>query len=73
MILMAIMLFNYIKNFLVDVKVFPFISLILTPIITMHIFTIEVKLAEVVKFQIEHLFQIITFDFMGVKSKARGK
>jgi len=49
MIVMIILIANHIKDLLTYSKVFPFISLILTPIIVMHVFTVDVKLAEVVK------------------------
>jgi len=46
---------NHIKELFMTSKVFPFISLILTPLIMLHVFTVDVKLAEVVKFQIKRL------------------
>jgi len=55
-ILMVILLANHIKDIFTKSRVFPFISLILTPIIIMHIFTIDVKLAEVVKLLMTRLF-----------------
>ena len=56
MIAMVILLANHIKDLLTKSRVFPFISLILTPIIIMHVFTVDVKLAEVVKFLMKRLF-----------------
>jgi uncharacterized membrane protein len=56
MIMMAILLVKHIKDLLGNSKVFPFISLILTPLIVLHVFTVDVKLAEVVKLQIKDLF-----------------
>jgi hypothetical protein len=56
MIMMLMLLCNHVKDLLLNGKVFPFISLILTPLIILHVFTIEVKLAEVVKLQIKDLF-----------------
>ena len=49
MIVMVILLANHIKDLLMNSKVFPFISLTLTPLIVLHVITIDVKLAEVVK------------------------
>jgi len=48
-IVMVILLAKHIKDLQGRAKVFPFISLILTPLIVMHVFTLDVKLAEVVK------------------------
>jgi uncharacterized membrane protein len=56
MIMMVILLANHIKDLQGRSKVLPFISLILTPLIVMHVFTLDVKLAEVVKLQIKDLF-----------------
>ena len=56
MIAMVILLANHIKDLLTNSKVFPFISLILTPIIILHVFTVDVKLAEVTKLQMKRLF-----------------
>ena len=56
MILMVVMLANHIKDLWMNSKVFPFVSLTLTPLIVLHIFTIDVKLAEVVKLLITRLF-----------------
>ena len=56
MILMVILFANHIKDLLTNSKVFPFISLISTPIIIMHVFTVDVKLAEVTKLLMNRLF-----------------
>ena len=48
-IVMVILLAKHIKDLQGRAKVFPFISLILTPLIVLHVFTLDVKLAEVVK------------------------
>ena len=55
-IVMVIMLANHIKVLLMNSKVFPFISLTLTPLIMLHAFTVNVNLAEVVKLLIKRLF-----------------
>jgi hypothetical protein len=55
MIVMVILLANFIKDLLGNSRVFPFISLIFTSLIMMHVFTVDVKLAEVVKLQIKDL------------------
>jgi len=70
---MVILLANHIKDLSKNSKVFPFISLILTPIIIMHVFTVDVKLAEVVKLLMKRLFEILTYDFLGVKSRMNRK
>ena len=54
-------------------KVFPFMALTLTPLIMIHVFTIDVNLAEVVKLQMQALFKILTFDFFDVKSYMTGE
>jgi hypothetical protein len=69
MILMVTLLANHIKDLLTNSRVFPFISLILTIIIIMHVFTVDVKLAEVTKILMKRLFEILTYDFLGVKSR----
>ena len=51
-VLLTLML-NHIKELFCTSTVFPFISLMLTPIIVLHVFTVDVKLAEVVKYQIK--------------------
>jgi len=53
---MVILLANHFKDLFTNSKVFPFISLILTPIIIIHVFTVEVKLAEVTKILMKRLF-----------------
>jgi hypothetical protein len=53
MILMATLMFNHIKELFGTSKVFPFISLTLTPLIALHVFTLDVKLAELVMFLIK--------------------
>ena len=70
---MVILVVNHIKDLFRNSRVFPFVSLILTPLIMLHIFTIDVKLTEMVKLLIERLFQIFTYDFLDVKSRLRGK
>ena len=69
---MVMMFADHIKNVLMNSKVFPFISLTLTPIIVLHIFTLDVKLAEVVKLLIKRLFPILTYDFFDLKSQLNG-
>jgi len=69
MVVMVILLANHIKDVLTNSRLFPFISLILTPIIIMHVFTVDVKLAEVVKLLMKRLFEIFTYDFLGLKSR----
>jgi len=56
MIMMLMLLLKHFGDLLLSKKVFPFISLVLTPLIILHVFTIEVKLAEVIKLQIKYLF-----------------
>jgi uncharacterized membrane protein len=56
MMMMVVLLARHIKDLQGKSKVFPFISLILTPLIMLHVFTLDVKLAEVVKLQIKDLF-----------------
>jgi len=68
MVVMVIFLANHIKDVFSNSRLFPFISLILTPIIIMHVFTIDVKLAKVVKLLFKRLFEIFTYDFLGLKS-----
>jgi hypothetical protein len=55
-IVIAILLAGHIKDLFTNSRVFPFISLILTPIIIMHVFTVDVNLAEVTKLLIMGLF-----------------
>ena len=47
---------------------FPFISLTLTPLVIVHVFTVDVELAVVVKLLIERVFKILTYDVFDVKS-----
>jgi len=35
----------------------------------MHVFTIDVNLAQVVKILVKRLFEVLTYDFLGVKSQ----
>ena len=53
MIMIATLMSNHIKELFRTSKVLPFISLTLTPLIALHVFTVDVKLAEVVKFHIK--------------------
>jgi hypothetical protein len=68
MTVMVILLVNYIKDLSTNSKVFPFISVILTPIIIIHVFTVDVKLAVVTKLLMKRIFEILTYDFLGLKS-----
>ena len=56
MIMMVILLAKHIKDLWGHSKVLPFISLILTPLLVLHVLTLDVNLAEVVKLQIKDLF-----------------
>jgi len=56
MITLVFLLANHIKDLATNSRVFPFISLILTPMIIMHVFTVDVKLAEVTKLLMKRLF-----------------
>ena len=49
MMMMVILLAKHIIDLHCNSKVFPFISLILTPLIVLHVFTLDVKLTNVVK------------------------
>ena len=53
LIVVVTLMFNHIKELFRTSIVFPFISLTLTPLIALHVFTVDVKLAEVVKFLIK--------------------
>jgi hypothetical protein len=53
MIVLVTLMFNHIKELFCTSTVYPFISLMLTPIILLHVFTVDVNLAEVVKYQIQ--------------------
>ena len=72
-VVMVILFANHIKDLFTNSRVFPFISLILTPIIIMHVFTVDVKLAEVVKLLFKRLFEILTYDFLGMKYRVNRK
>jgi hypothetical protein len=50
---MVTLITNHVKELFKTSKVFPFISLTLTPLIALHVFTVDVKLTEVVKFHIK--------------------
>jgi len=52
MIVLVTLMLNHIKELFCTSTVFPFISLMLTPIIVLHVFTVDVNLAEVVKYHI---------------------
>ena len=54
--MMVILLAKHIRDLQGHSKVFPFISLILTPLIMLHVFTLDVKLTDIVKIQIKDLF-----------------
>ena len=56
MMMMVILLAKHIIDLHCNSKVFPFISLILTPLIVLHVLTLNVTLAEVVKLHIKDLF-----------------
>ena len=56
MLMMVMLLAKHIKDLLLNGRMFPFVSLILTVLIVLHIFTIDVNLAKVVKLQISRLF-----------------
>jgi hypothetical protein len=56
MMMMVILLARHIKDQQGSAKVFPFISLIWTPLIVLHVFTLDLKLTEIVKLQIKDLF-----------------
>ena len=55
-IVMALLLVNHIKDLSTNSRVFPFISLVLTPIIIMHVFTVDVKLDMVSTLLMNRLF-----------------
>ena len=73
MTVMIMLLANHIKDLKMNSKVFPFMALTLTPLIMLHVFTIDVNLAEVVKLQMKALFKILTYDFFDVKSYMTGE
>ena len=70
---MVILIVNHIKSIVINAKVFPFISLTLTPLVVLHVFTLDLKLTEVVKLQIKHLFRTLTYDLFDIKSHMSGK
>jgi len=41
-VVMIILLANHIKDLWINSRVFPFITLVLTPLIIMHVFTVDV-------------------------------
>ena len=53
MIVLVTLMLNHIKELFCTSTVYPFISLMLTPIIVLHVFTVDVNLAEVVKYHIQ--------------------
>ena len=55
-IVTMILLAKHIKDLFMASKVFPFISLTLTPLIVLHVFTVDVNLAEAVKLLVKRLF-----------------
>jgi len=69
MVVMVFLSAYHINDLFRNSRVFPFISLMLTPIIIMHVFTIDVNLAQVVKILFKRLFEVLTYDFLGVKSR----
>lgn len=71
-LVMVILLGNHIKNLSISWKVFPFISLTLTPLVVLHMFIVDVNLAEVVKLLTKRLFQILSYDFFDMKSAMDG-
>jgi len=72
MIVMATLMSKHIKELFGTSKVFPFISLTLTPLIALHALAVDSELAEVVKFLIERLSYILTFDLFDFKSAMTG-
>jgi hypothetical protein len=56
MVVVVILLAYQFKELWTNSRVFPCISLIFTPIIIMHVFTVDVKLAVVTKLLMERLF-----------------
>jgi len=73
MTLMIMLLANHIKDLIMNSEVFPFMALTLAPLIMLHVFTIDVNLATVVKLQMKALFKILTYDFFDVKSYMTGE
>ena len=72
MILMVILLSKHIRDIFMNAKVFPMMSLTATPLLMLHVFTLNVKLAKVVKLLIKRLFEILTLDFFDLKSRSEG-
>ena len=72
MTVMIMLLASHIKDLKMNSKVFPFMALTLTPLIMLHVFTIDVNMADVVKLQMKALFKILTYDFFDVKSHMSG-
>ena len=70
---MIILLANHIKDHVKNKRVFPFISLILTPLIMLHVFTIDVEYTDMVKLFIQRLTCIFTYDFLDVRSRLKGE
>jgi len=70
---MIMLLVSHIKDLKMNSKVFPFMALTLTPLIMLHVFTINVNLAKVVELQTKALFKILMYDFFDVKSHMSGK
>ena len=52
MIVLVTLMLNHMKELFCTSTVYPFISLMLTPLIVLHVFTVDVNLAEVVKYHI---------------------
>jgi hypothetical protein len=73
MIMMVFLFAYHINDLFTKSRVFPFISLILTPLIILPVFTIDVNLAQVVKILFKRLFEVLTYDFLGVKSQMNRK
>lgn len=56
MVLMVILIGKHVKDLFMGSRIFPFVALILTPLVLMHVFTIDVRLAEVTKLLMARLF-----------------
>ena len=72
MTVMSIVLVNHFKDLWMNSKVFPIVSLTLTPLIVLHVFTLDVKMVLVVRLFMKRLFEIITCDLFDVKSHMTG-
>ena len=72
-IIMTILMANFVKQLVRNGTVFPFISLIFTPLIVLHVFTLNAKPAQTVKLQLKALSQILTYDFFNIKSSSSRK